>query len=170
MAREMDRIQASHRTVLEQFLQGYPVKLGKIASGLGVEVKVSSLPTGISGQITKSGNTYVIKVNRNEARERQRFTIAHELAHFLLHREIIDSTPDGISDTVLYRSGAPERIEYEANRLASEIVMPSHLVSQIVEDELGGYVTDAAVEHLAKRFEVSRAAMEIKLGNLQLTG
>jgi Zn-dependent peptidase ImmA (M78 family) len=140
-----------------------PVKLGQLAKALGVSIKISSMRTGISGQISREDGEYVIRVNRNEARERQRFTISHELAHFLLHRNVIDSSPSGITDTVLYRSGEPERIEFEANRLAAEIVMPMPLIKRELEVNFGGIVTEATIEALAARFEVSKAAMEIKL-------
>jgi Zn-dependent peptidase ImmA (M78 family) len=119
--------------------------------------------TGVSGQITREDGHYLIRVNRHEARERQRFTIAHELAHFLLHKSVIDSSPDGIKDNVLYRSGEPERIEYEANRLAADIVMPMALVQKVLQEEFDGVVTEATIESLAARFQVSKAAMEIRL-------
>jgi Zn-dependent peptidase ImmA (M78 family) len=119
--------------------------------------------TGVSGQITNDGGAYIIRVNRNEARERQRFTIAHELAHYLLHRHVIDSSPEGITDNVLYRSGAPERIEYEANRLAADLVMPIELVEKKLKEDFDGMVTEATIESLAASFEVSKAAMEIRL-------
>mgnify|MGYP000084115112 CR=1 FL=1 len=163
MSKELARVAAHERAVLDRFLSEYPVKLGHLAKELGVAIRVSSLGTGISGAISREGNQYVIKVNRNEARERQRFTIGHELAHFLLHRTIIDSSPDGITDTVLYRSGAPERIEYEANRLAADIVMPMRLIEKELRENFGGVVTDATIESLASQFEVSKAAMEIRL-------
>lgn len=166
MSKELARVAAHERAVLDQFLSEYPVKLGHLAKELGVAIRVSSLGTGISGAISREGNQYVIKVNRNEARERQRFTIGHELAHFLLHRTIIDSSPDGITDTVLYRSGAPERIEFEANRLAADIVMPMRLIEKELREDFGGVVTDATIESLASRFEVSKAAMEIRLSTL----
>jgi len=163
MSKELARVADSERAVLDRFLSEYPVKLGHLAKELGVAIRISSLGTGISGAISREGNQYVIKVNRNEARERQRFTIGHELAHFLLHRTIIDSSPDGITDTVLYRSGAPERIEYEANRLAADIVMPMRLIEKELQENFGGVVTDATIEGLASQFEVSKAAMEIRL-------
>jgi len=162
-AKELANVAPQERVILDRYLSDYPVKLGQLAKELGVTVKVSSLGTGLSGQISREGNQYVIRVNRSEARERQRFTIGHELAHYLLHRHVIDSSADGIKDTVLYRSGAPERIEYEANRLAADIVMPMHLVEQELRNCFGGVVTEATIESLASRFEVSKAAMEIRL-------
>lgn len=159
----MNRVSPEYKAIIERHLTNYPVRLGQLAAELGVAIKVSTMRTGVSGQISREGNQYVIRVNRNEARERQRFTIGHELAHFLLHRHIIDSSPEGITDTVLYRSGAPERIEYEANRLAADLVMPMQIVEQAVANEFGGVVTEATIESLAARFEVSKAAMEIRL-------
>lgn len=165
-SKELEKISPEEREILDRYMSEYPVKLGNLAKELGVTIKVSSLGTGISGQVSREGNQYVIRVNRNEARERQRFTIGHELAHYLLHRNIIDSSPEGIKDTVLYRSGKPEQIEFEANRLAAEIVMPMALVEKDLRSEFGGVVTEATIEGLASRFEVSKAAMEIKLSTL----
>lgn len=165
-SREYDKLESSVKETLSRHLSEYPIKLGGIAQDLNVAVKVSSMNTGVSGSIRCEGGEYIIRVNRHEARERQRFTIAHELAHFLLHRAIIDSSPNGITDNVLYRSGAPERIEYEANRLAADIVMPMHLVEMVLQEEFNGIVTDATIESLAARFQVSKAAMEIRLSTL----
>lgn len=162
-SREYKRIQDPTKEILNRYLSEYPVRLGHLAKELGVSIKVSSMNTGVSGQITREDGHYHIRVNRHEARERQRFTIAHELAHFLLHKSVIDSSPDGIKDNVLYRSGEPERIEYEANRLAADIVMPMALVQKVLQEEFDGVVTEATIDSLAARFQVSKAAMEIRL-------
>ncbi|MCB1470531.1 MAG: ImmA/IrrE family metallo-endopeptidase [Rhizobiaceae bacterium] len=163
-SRELHRLSPNQKEILAKYTGEYPVKLGSLARELGVAgIKVSSMRTGISGQIMKEGENYIIRVNRNESRERQRFTIAHELSHYLLHRHVIDSSPDGITDNVLYRSGAPERIEYEANRLAADLVMPLELVEDKLKREFGGVVTEATIESLAASFGVSKAAMEIRL-------
>ena len=162
-AREWSRIEVNQRKILETHLSNFPVQLGALARDLGVSVKVSTMKPGVSGQISHEGNGYVIRVNRNEMRERQRFTIAHELSHYLLHRSIIDASPEGIVDNVLYRSGKAENIEFEANRLAAEIVMPAANVNHRLR-ELGGVVTEYVIELLATEFKVSKSAMEIRLG------
>lgn len=168
--RELEKIMAENGGIIEKYLSTYPVKLGGLARELGVGgIRVSSMRTGVSGQITKENGEYFIRVNRNEARERQRFTIAHELAHFLLHKDVIDRSPDGITDNVLYRSGAPEQIEYEANRLAADLVMPMDLIEQKLKDDFGGVVTEATIESLAASFQVSKAAMEIRLSSFAET-
>jgi Zn-dependent peptidase ImmA (M78 family) len=165
-SKEFRRIPPRIREIVEEFLQEYPVRLGALAGRLGVPIRVASMKTGVSGQISRDGSGYLIRINRNEARERQRFTIAHELAHYLLHREEIDRLPDGITDNVLYRSGAPEAIEYEANRLAADLVMPMELIQKRLIDDFSGIVTDATIEGLADAFEVSKSAMEIRLSTL----
>lgn len=162
-SREYKRIEGHEKEILDRYLSEYPVKLGQLAKELQVSINVSSMSTGVSGQIMREDGGYVIRVNRHEARERQRFTIAHELAHFFLHKPVIDRSPDGIKDNVLYRSGEPERIEFEANRLAADIVMPLPLVEKVLQDEFDGVVTEATIESLASRFQVSKAAMEIRL-------
>lgn len=165
--KEMMRVRADQRAVIaDAQVANFPVKLGLVARNLGVEILVTTMQPGVSGQIRLEGDRYVIRINRHEARERQRFTIAHEIAHFLLHKDKIDATEGGISDNVLYRSGQPEAIEFEANRLASEIVMPDQKVEEKLRQH-GGRVTDEVIDLLAEEFQVSRAAMEIRLSNFE---
>jgi len=165
--KELSRIESRQRVILDSHIKEQPIKLGQLAKDLDIAVKVKVLNGGISGQITREDGQYVIRVNRYESRERQRFTIAHELAHFLLHRPIIDKAPKGIQDNVLYRSDKPDKIEYEANRLAAHILMPHDKVKEVIQNEYGGtFEDDATVESLAARFKVSKAAMAIRLSNL----
>ena len=140
-----------------------PVLLGKLAQDLGLIVKRATLPTGISGEIKSSDEArsgYMIRVNRHESKARQRFTVAHEIAHFLLHKEYIG---DGIKDSVLYRSSLSDTIEREANRFAAQIIMPWHLIQKKI-DEYGGVKTEQDVEQIASDFKVSSTAMGIRLG------
>lgn len=161
-SREWQKIGAADREVVEKHLSEVPVKLGALAAALGIDVKLSSLPLNISGQISKTPDGYEIKVNRHESRQRQRFTLAHELAHFLIHRETIDRLGGTLTDNVLYRSGASENIEYEANRLAAQIVMPEQALRQEYS-KYSEHISEGVVELLAEHFGVSKAAMEIRM-------
>jgi hypothetical protein len=82
-----------------------PVDLLGMADELGLTVAFShSLPTGVSGRIYRSGKArggFAIDVNATESATRQRFTLAHEIAHYVLHRDLIG---DSVSDDALYRS------------------------------------------------------------------
>ncbi len=144
-----------------KFTDEHPVKLGAIAKSLGIKVLLSTLPRGISGQIGQEDSEFVIRINRHEAKHRQRFTLAHEIAHYLLHRnKIVDS--GGWSENVLLRSGQSDEIEYEANRLASDLVIPSHQLTEATA-KYSGPLTNEVIEDLARRFGVSTTSMEIKL-------
>jgi Zn-dependent peptidase ImmA (M78 family) len=144
--------------VLKRFSQQVPVKVGGLAAALGLKVVLATLPMNISGLIQPGvDGGFVIKVNRFEPKERQRFTIAHEIAHFLLHRDKIQA---GLVDSVLYRSKLSSRLEAEANRLAADIIMPKEAVIAAMRETK---VDDEAVDALAQRFQVSRQAMEIRV-------
>ena len=160
---EFHRINENHKQIILCHISKKPVPLGAIAQELGINVKLSALPRGRSGLIERSDGTYTIKINRHEIRERQRYTLAHEIAHFLLHRNIIDSSGE-IIDNVLYRSGQSQQVEYEANRLAADLIMPEHAIRSDVS-AIGIPVTDEVIEQLAREWEVSKAAMEIRLSD-----
>ncbi len=129
-SREYTTLAPAVRQEIDGFLAEHPVKLGAIAERLGVKVLLSTLPRWTSGQIAQEDGEFVIRINRHEAQHRQRFTLAHELAHYLLHRERIVAE-GGWSENVLLRApNQPIQIEYEANRLASDLVIPSHLLAQ----------------------------------------
>jgi Zn-dependent peptidase ImmA (M78 family) len=162
-SREWRNLDEAVRDQIRQIQQDIPVRLSALAEALGVTVKASTLPPGISGEIrpdaTQPGH-FVIRVNRHDIPERQRFTVAHELGHFLLHR---DQIGDGIRDDVLYRSSLSDRREAEANRIAADILMPDELIGRVLERaEL--LSVDDIPKYLAKQFQVSEAAMKIRLG------
>jgi Zn-dependent peptidase ImmA (M78 family) len=140
-----------------------PVRVGKLAQDLGLEVVLSGLSPNISGLIEPSQTAkagFVIKVNKYESDERQRFTIAHELAHYLLHR---DHIKNGVIDNVMYRSSLSSKKETEANKLAADILMPNSFVLKEIS-ELGGKRDEVAAIALARKFRVSTAAMKVRLG------
>ena len=161
-SQEWNRILPEDKSVVEKYLCEIPVKLGSMAKELGIVVKRSpTIPRNISGKITKQPTGYEIKINKYESLARQRFTLAHELAHFLLHRTEIDRLGE-IADNVLYRSGASETIEYEANRLAAQIIMPEEAISER-QQAIGNNIDENIVDQLAKEFGVSKAVMEIRI-------
>ncbi|WP_081974432.1 ImmA/IrrE family metallo-endopeptidase [Sphingomonas taxi] len=157
----IERIPAQDLEVLERFSSDVPVKVGALADALGLKVVVATLPMNISGLIQpEADGQFVIKVNRFESKERQRFTIAHEIAHYLIHREKIDA---GVVDSVLYRSKLSSRTEAEANRLAADIVMPRRAIAEAVRSK-GEIQSDRVVQELASAFGVSKQAMAIRVG------
>jgi len=151
--------------VLQRFQASAPVDISGLAKAMGVNVWESDvLPGDVSGQIlldplNGGSEGYSILVRSTDSYVRRRFTVAHELGHFVLHRTSIGSL---FSEDNLYRSGLPNQLEIEANRYAANVLMPVRLVRQHIE----AYGPDVA--KLAQAFEVSEAAMKIRLEGLFL--
>src|SRR5438105_3870285 len=103
-----------------------PVNVRALAADFGVNVWESDLGSKISGKLfrdTEHGGSsgYSILINAKEPYVRRRFTVAHELAHFLLHREMVKRL-GGLTEDIFYRAdGLNGWQEMEANRLAAEI-------------------------------------------------
>jgi hypothetical protein len=137
-----------------------PVNVTAIARDLGLNVwEMHNLREGIAGKIFKDrlngGPTgYSIGVNASEGYLRKRFTVAHEIAHYILHRARIG---DELTDNAMYRGGLSNWEEAEANKLAADILMPRKWISHF--RSMGK--TDP--HDLAQEFQVSEPAMKVRL-------
>ena len=150
------------RETILRFQNEFPIKLGQLSTEFGLIVKKATLPSNISGEIKEVDGSVIIRVNRHDALTRQRYTLAHEISHFLLHRHLLEG---GISDDVLYRSAQSNEIEVEANRLAADILMP---VSQI-QDLYKEYSTvkgELLYQKIAEALNVSTIALKIRLNKI----
>jgi Zn-dependent peptidase ImmA (M78 family) len=145
---------------INHFRRTVPVDVEGLAWSLGVKVQRTFLSDNISGLIYKSGpDRYEIAVNAKHPETRQRFTIAHELGHFVLHRSVMG---DRNVDDCAYRSDGSvknnkigPREETEANKFAANLLMPAEAIADIPST----LPTIAA----AKKFKVSEGAMKIRL-------
>jgi IrrE N-terminal-like domain len=158
-----NRVKMSEAETVRRYTSSFPVKVGELAKELGLIVTRAPMPPKISGLIKPCPDApagFEIRVNKYESAERQRFTVAHEIAHYLLHRNDIGA---GVVDSIMYRSNLTSRKETEANQLAADIVMPAKIVSLELK-QLGGSRTDDTAEKLASVFRVSVPAMKIRLG------
>lgn len=129
----------------------YPVDVEKVANKMGLEVVEFPFHDNISGLLKKEEG--VIGVNRNQHPLRRRFTIAHELGHFLLGHGM-ESTQDEIVDGHFAKSDLRER---EANMFASILLMPKDWVIKLVERD------GLNIEKISTSFGVSKQAMTIRL-------
>ena len=147
-----------------------PVPVERIARGLA-HLRFSPLDNELSGMAFVKDGTAIIGINSLHHPNRQRFTMAHEFGHLVLHREQVTrevhvdkAFPMLMRDAVSAASVDP--MEIEANLFAAELLMPEFLLA----GELGGATfdidDDAAVTDLARRFRVSLSAMQFRLGNL----
>lgn len=173
--------EAAARSVLADFEARFyteglpPVPADRIASSLlQLDIDevddVRSVPRApndrgaLSGLVVSELKT--IYLDRRECRRhprRRRFTIAHEIGHWVLHisagklygcrpADIVEQPSEARPD-----KRAVRRIEAEANRFAAELLMPETLVVPAAT-ELG-----SNVPALAERFDVSVPAIRVRL-------
>ena len=163
---ELPRLAASEQEktpgeVIAHYQQNAPVDVVSIAKDLGLRVwEMHGLPDGVSGQLwpdpVNGGRSgFSIGVRASEPTQRKRFTVAHEIAHFVLHRNKIE---EGVYEDVMFRSGLSSRAETEANQMAADILMPYALISKLIDEGAD------TLEKIAERLQVSLAALRIRLG------
>ncbi len=158
--------------IKENYIHSVPVNIVGLANALGIPVYgVDMDNNNLSGYISKDDEGYYICVNKNHPATRQQFTIAHEIGHFILHKDVLDSgnllptmykVGDGITPALaradytnpLYRS-----METEANKFAAELLMPKDEFIQKANE------CEDLVE-LALSFKVSVGAASIRANNL----
>jgi Zn-dependent peptidase ImmA (M78 family) len=149
--------------IIQRYSRQAPVDIEGFARELGVKIIKADMEDAISGEIIKSDDgDYVIRVNANHPATRQRFTIAHELGHYILHKNLLGK---GVNDNKAYRTTQQSKFfnpnigsyqETEANRFAASLLMPGDLV-------ISEMAKDFSVEQLAEKFKVSKLAMEIRV-------
>jgi len=154
--------------IIEKFhITSLPIPVEQIAEKLGAKViKRSDFSDELCGMIIKEDGVVIIGVNEAHPKSRQRFTIAHEIGHFVMHSEIIDKVHvDKTFNYALKRDGrskiGEDRMEIEANKFAAELLMPSELLKK--ELKTGYFDFENGLEDLAKKYEVSVQAMSIKM-------
>ncbi len=149
-----------------------PVSVKLLAKALGARISVQPFDgDDVSGMLFRDGAKLIIGVNATHAETRQRFTIAHEIGHLVLHpgRPIILDRVVRVNLRDSLSGMATDREEIEANQFAASLLMPRDLVVGHVEKMLktGHRLSeDDLVTNLAKVFEVSSQAMEYRLTNL----
>ena len=142
-----------------------PVPVEKIAENLGLDVRFAPLEGDLSGALVREGGEVYIGVNSLHHSNRRRFTIAHEIAHFVLHEGVTLHVDKDFRinrrDNDSSKAVNPE--EMEANRFAAEMLMPTRFVVKDIEALRN--VDQLALDSMARRYRVSPLAMRIRLGN-----
>lgn len=158
----MSSIPGGILTQISGLLQVAPVDVSEVAERLGLAIYESELGDGISGAVIHdptygTDSEFVILVDDSEAYVRQRFTSAHEIGHYVLHK---DDIKQGVRDNYLLRAeGMSNWKEVQANRFAADLLMPFDLINTLIQDGKNS-VTD-----LAQALGVSEIAMGIRLGH-----
>ena len=146
--------------VKEYQIKDFPVDIVDFAQKLGIEIKYENLENDVSGKISIKEGHYTITVEARHSPNRQRFTIAHEIAHYFLHKNL----KENFEDVVFFRGGDTNSIEFQANLFAGEILMPEEeFFKQIKSGK-------SKIEDLAEYFGVSTLAIRVRAKQLNLQG
>ncbi len=172
----MNKAEKKAREVLDKHkVTNCPVPLEIIVKSYGIKVVTKPYDAtsdfhDVSGMLYRTGTESVIGLNESHSPTRRRFSLAHELGHFLLHKGDVF-----VDAKVNFRNRLSslgiDREEIEANAFAAELLMPSNLVSadfyELLESKKSRD-TSSPVDELAARFKVSTEAMTFRLKNLGL--
>jgi Zn-dependent peptidase ImmA (M78 family) len=150
-----------------------PVAIDVVAQRLNLTLEAAALGENVSGMLVVKGERGAIGYNSAHARVRQRFTISHEVAHYLLHTKKNGKAQLFIDRHVTFRrdensSAGVDHDEVEANQLGAALLMPRGLVQQEIQRHDLDLDDEDAISLLAKRFGVSTAAMSNRLANLRM--
>ncbi len=136
-----------------------PADVIKIAKANDIDVYEGDLDKKVSGAIKYDNSTkkFAILLNKNDIKTRKRFTLAHELGHFFLHKEIL--IDDEVHIDTMFRM--PDEKEKEVDYFAGALLMNRTLLEKM-------YQEIKSIAELAEIFEVSVSAMTVRLDILGL--
>lgn len=169
------------RDVAEKLLKthcprGVPVDPAKIARNLGIEIRLEKVDDGLSGFLLRDlkSKRVVIGTNLRHHPHRRKFTIAHELGHFLLHEaatvHVDERKPGYIVQLTYGKSSTGEDVfEREANLFAAELLMPAKALAKDFHGRALDILADddqAFMASLAEKYGVSTHALTIRLAYL----
>jgi Zn-dependent peptidase ImmA (M78 family) len=170
VALSRSQIEEQARQLLKDHdLYRIPVDPVVLANHLGIRVNNAKFSEeNLSGMVSKRGNLVQILVNQSDQGYRKRFTIAHEIGHYLLHLQDKDGQfADREADLFRTEPGeelqppAPRQHEVEANRFAAALLMDEELV----RSQWGRVRSMKAMSRL---FNVSESAIGYRIGALGL--
>lgn len=145
-----------------------PVPVEKMAVDAGARVVRNDFKDDVSGVLIRRDGTVVIGVASSQSDERQRFTIAHELGHLLLHdgEEVHVDKLFRVNLRSQLSSKAEDVEEIEANAFAASLLMPIGFLKADLQAVTLDIDDPSQVAKLAARYGVSTQAMTYRLMNI----
>lgn len=149
-------------------VKGPPVPIETIIETNNISLHKEYLPDDISGILDTRGKPMIV-INRAHHPNRQRFSMAHEFAHFKLHK----GKQIHVDKQTFYRNSKSSEGLYitdiEANQFAAELLMPEYLIRERIDSTIDWIdVDDDILVQLSEDFKVSTMAMSIRLQRLEL--
>lgn len=166
-----------------------PIDVLAIAEfGLGLEIRVIDglkLEFDVDALLAMDWKT--LAVDRDQYMEerfqrRLRYSVAHELGHYVLHRKVADQMPKTEAELVSFYSQLPEKeysfLEYHANEFAGRLLVPRDELERrltlalralgLPEDMRDEGARVQIIPVLATHFAVSSDVIEIRLNRENL--
>jgi uncharacterized protein DUF955 len=132
------------------------IQLEAIAQYCRASVRYKPLE-GCEARITGYGDRAIISVNTHSLRPRQRFSIGHELGHWMCDQGSIAFSCAQKVFATEWTTNNPER---RANRYAADLLLPEPMFRPLAK---GREITFATVRDLASKFQTSLIATTIRL-------
>lgn len=133
-----------------------PIDLNSILKELGIKLKGLDLAY-IDAVLIKDKDFPVIGYNLNKSVERQRFSIAHEIGHFVL--------PE-CRDYCVCNIDSASIDEKDANIFAEELLMPRHLLEKLWYEYRNN--KEYRLEHISHLLQVSKTALNVRIRRIHL--
>lgn len=142
----------------EGYVDGYKMDVEKFIKDKYPDIKIMkiALASDVSGKLEFKEGCWMMSVNEQHPEVRQRYTLGHELGHYLNHRDSVKS----FEDTVYFRSKQKSSMEYMADQFAARLLMPENDVNDLVKTGV------RTVKEMALKFGVSLEAMKYRLEQL----
>lgn len=158
-------IRAAQRILGEHGIKAPPVPVERIIKAHNLILEFSPLEDEISGMAYIKDGVGIIGINSLHHPNRQRFSMAHELGHHILHADDLRKAVH--VDKAIFRnqesSKATDPLEIAANAFAAELLVPREMLAGMVGTASIDLEDDTKVEPLAKRFRVSASMMRLRL-------
>ena len=143
------------------------LNLRKLSEKIGIKgiILAEFYTDQISGLLRKEKDGWKIYVNETDSPSRRRFTIAHEIGHYISYINDSYSKPyfdknGEISDLALQRrNGMTGSVEAEANTIAADLLMSKKDIERMVNE-------NKTIEEMAEYFQVSETAMSVRLEDM----
>jgi len=157
-----------------------PIDIRKLASQLNINVNYENINKDISGKILFNpvDDKTTIIINNDEPEFRQRFSLAHEIAHYIYDIDFNEYSE--IEDTVThFRKMSKDPIERRADKYAEKILMPAKIFREKAKEQKEALLPNTGksigykniykiVITLSSMFNVSKPAIIYRLHSLKI--
>jgi Zn-dependent peptidase ImmA (M78 family) len=135
----------------------HEIDVEAIAWYLGAVVRYDDLQD-CEARIVGTDDAAIITVNKKSSPQRQRFSVCHELGHWIYHRRRMLMCQ---GDDIERPSPDAANMERMADKFASELLMPNFLFGAMAQEL--GRPSMSLVRKLAETFNTSQTAAAIRL-------